>query len=129
GGDIHNVLFERGDTFSGGLGKWTTSNVRIASYGDFQKPRPIFRCQQFVLVSGNVGAFTLEDLDLRHTGAEAEGIRCLGYGQGLTFRNLRIQGFANNVTVQGDGGRWRGVTIEDCVLLDATSTSGRAQGL
>lgn len=129
GGDVASVLIERGSVYTGGLGMWRTSNVRIGCYGDENKPRPVFRCDKFLHTYAQVDGITIENLDIQHVGAEANGLQLLGHGSGLTIRNCRIQGFAVNVNIQGTTGRWRDVAIEDCVILDATSTSGRAQGV
>lgn len=127
--DLTEIRFARGHLYDRGPGAWMRPGVMFGAYGNTDVPRPTFWVSNFVLTQQRVDGLVFEDLDIQDTGEEAEGMRFLGGGIGLTIRRCDIIGFANNITVQGTMGRWQDVMIEDCVIADATRTNGRAQGI
>jgi hypothetical protein len=145
------LLLKRGDTFTGGFGPWKTSGRSstemqlIGTYGSGN--RPIINSgtmEGFVTFGGsghainNVAITGLQFFANSYNGKNGSfsttGIRLTRQGNNWLIEDCRIQGYKDNITLDGDGSGINGLKIRRCEIVDAYCASssvgnGHAQGI
>lgn len=135
------ILVRAGDTLEGGLGSLTKSGksadepLLIGVYG--QGPRPVILTSaggSFLTAFGRVSNVVINGLHIypQSRNPTDKGIGWYASGENLTIEDCKIEGYQNNIVVQGGkSGAIRNVTIRRCILLDAyiDHHAGHAQGI
>lgn len=136
------LLLKKGDTWHEGFGSWKNSGrsederVVIASYGDADT-RPTIVCE------GENGIAAPYGQDVSHVAIvgihfkadrpassdSSRGIRWLSVGEDLLVENCKIEGFFNNISIEGINVGFENAQIRRNVIVDAWSVSGHAQGI
>lgn len=135
------MLLRKGDTWNESFGSWRISGrsidepVVIASYGEYGS-RPLIRCDNehgIVAPYGDdvshVAIVGLKFIADRDPGSSHRGIRWLSVGEGLLVEDCHIEGFFNNISIEGIGTGFENARIRRNIVIDAWSTSGHAQGI
>lgn len=142
------LLLKRGDTWSEGFGQFTKSGksaqarMVIGSYGDPNLPRPKLRTRrttiQGVVPPGGVRAHVvISSLDIAPvgytgTGHHPAGIDLQGTWHDLVIEDCLVQGYANNIMIQGNPGRRAtDIQVRRNVIVDSfvVGESPHSQGL
>ncbi|HTL30543.1 MAG TPA: right-handed parallel beta-helix repeat-containing protein, partial [Tepidisphaeraceae bacterium] len=144
------MMLRRGDVFPA-IGIWTRSGpsasdpLVIGAYGNVsagQDPRAVIHSgtgDGFVTM-GNGGAvnnFAIVGLHFYADGyngvnAAPTGIRLLKQGSGILVEDTMVEGYKDNIVLQGDGSAINGFTVRRSVVVDAYAASGavgHAQGI
>jgi hypothetical protein len=144
------MLLKRGDVF-GSIGNWTRSGaspsdpVIIGAYGTAgagQDPRAVIHSgtgDGFDTL-GNGGAvnnFAIIGLHFFADGYDGvtsgpTGIRLLKQGSGILVEDTMVEGYKDNIVLQGDGTAIDGFTLRRSVVIDSFAASGavgHSQGL
>jgi hypothetical protein len=138
------MLLKRGDTF-GAIGTLLRSGnspddpIVIGAYGTAapgQDPRPIVDSGTGTGIQtfGSGGAvnnfaimgihFIASQYNGVNGGFETCGIRLLKQGSGILIEDCMVQGFKDNITIQGDGTGVDGLTLRRSVIVDSFVASG-----
>lgn len=135
------MLLRRGDTWTESFGGWPISGrseserAVIASYGESNaRPRLLLTdttgisspYQQNTSYVAIVGIHFQAD---RPSRSSARGIRWLSSGRDLLIEDCLIEGFKDNITIEGQGDGFEDLAIRRNVIVDAWSTDGHSQGL
>ncbi len=134
------MLLKRGDTFAESFGSWSYSGrsasepVVITTYGDAEE-RPIISPPSGHGIQTGYGREIsyVAIVGLRFVADRPEhesktGIRWMSSGEGLLIENCTIEGFKDNITIQGTG-VFEDVIIRRSVIVDSYAASGHSQGL
>lgn len=135
------MLLRKGDTWNETFGAWRLSGrsvdepVVIASYGEYGS-RPVIRCVNDHGISApygddvsHVAIVGLKFLAVRDANSTHRGIRWQSVGEGLLIEDCHIEGFHNNLSIEGITEGFEDVRIRRNVIIDAWSVSGHAQGI
>jgi hypothetical protein len=143
------LLLKRGDSFTSGIGSWTRSGrssdepILIGAYGDGDRPLLNTNIDEgfFTDYGGhpidNIAITGLHLVASGYTGAnggyQTTGIRLLRQGQNYLLQDLKIEGYKDNIVLQGDGTGLTNIEINRVISVDAYNTgsvgNGHAQGL
>jgi hypothetical protein len=143
------LLLKRGDTFNSGFDKWKISGrssdepLLIGAYGEGDRPLLNTGTSQgfFTDYGGspvnNIAItglhFIANTYDGRNGGYETAGIRLLRQGQNYLIQDMKIEGYKDNIVLQGDGTGLTNVEINRVISIDAFNHgnvgNGHAQGL
>lgn len=100
----------------------------IGAYGE--GPAPIVREGIAIMgLDGEISNVVVQDFDILanrdfapgRTDNAGTGVLYYGFGNNITFENLRVVGFGNGINVQSPSAvrRWSGVTIRGCIVKDS----------
>jgi hypothetical protein len=143
------LLLKRGDTFNSGFDKWKISGrssdepLLIGAYGEGDRPLLNTGTTQgfFTDYGGNpvnniaiTGLhFIANTYDGRNGAYETAGIRLLRQGQNYLIQDMKIEGYKDNIVLQGDGTGLTNIEINRVISIDAFNHgnvgNGHAQGL
>lgn len=135
------MLLRRGDTWTDSFGNWPisgrseTERTVIASYGE-SEARPRLRLtdntgiaspyRQDVSFVAIVGIHFQAD---RPNRSAARGIRWLSSGRDLLVEDCFIEGFKDNITIEGQGDGFKEVALRRNIIVDSWSSEGHSQGI
>ncbi len=135
------MLLRKGDTWNEAIGVWRISGrstdepVVIASYGEHGS-RPVIICRNATGIAApygedvsNVAIVGLKFVADRDPGSSHRGIRWLSVGEGLLVEDCHVEGFFNNISIEGIGVGFENARIRRNIVIDAWSTDGHAQGI
>ncbi len=134
------MLLKRGDTWNESFGSWNFSGksadepVVISSYGDAEQRPTISPLNDLGIQTGfgrevnHVAIIGIRFIANRPEHLSKSGIRWLSSGEGLVIEDCYIEGFKDNIIVQGTG-VFEDVSIRRSVIVDSYSTAGHSQGL
>lgn len=135
------MLLRRGDTWTESFGGWPISGrseserVVVASYGESDaRPRllltdttgisaPYQQNTSFVAI---VGIHFQADRPAR---SASRGIRWLSSGRDLLIEDCLIEGFKDNITIEGQGDGFKDATLRRNIIVDSWSSEGHSQGV
>ncbi|MFK7883227.1 MAG: right-handed parallel beta-helix repeat-containing protein [Phycisphaerales bacterium] len=134
------MLLKEGDVWETGLGTWRFSGrsederVVIASYGD-GNARPKLSLTNQTGISGaygqdisHVAIVGIHFEANRQPGDSNRGIKWQSVGEGLLVEDCAIDGFFNNVSIEGLNQGFENAKFRRNIITDAWSVSGHAQG-
>lgn len=134
------MLLRRGDTWTESFGTWPisgrsqTERTVIASYGESDaRPRllltdatgitsPYQQETSFVAIVG------IHFQAHRPNATAARGIRWLSTGRDLLIEDCFVEGFKDNITIEGQTG-FRDAILRRNIIVDAWSSEGHSQGV
>ncbi len=139
------MLLKRGDVWDESLGHWIKSGrspsekMIVATYGA-ALDRPTLRTGvgdgfsrsggggsppriDFIAIAG------LHMLPNLRTSESPTGFRWIDAGGNVLLEDCLIEGYCNNISIQGFTGRVDAVRINRCLLLDSYSMSSHSQGM
>lgn len=135
------MLFKRGDVWNESFGTWhlsgrsETHRVVIASYGESDERPKIVVTDESIIASpyqqevSHVAIVGLH-MEAHRPGASASrGIRWLSTGRDLLIEDCLIDGFKDNITIEGQGDGFSDVSIRRNVIIDSWSSDGHSQGI
>lgn len=135
------MLLRRGDTWNESFGVWNLSGrsvnerVVIASFGESDERPKIVVTDESVIGSpyqqdvSHVAIVGLH-MEANRPGASASrGIRWLSTGKDLLIEDCLIDGFKDNITVEGQGDGFSNVAIRRNIIVDSWSSDGHSQGI
>lgn len=135
------MLLRRGDTWTESFGNWPnsgrseTERTVIASYGESDaRPRllltdttgiasPYQQNTSFVAIVG------IHFQANRPNATAARGIRWLSTGRDLLIEDCFIEGFKDNITIEGQGDGFKEVALRRNIIVDSWSSEGHSQGV
>ncbi len=143
------LLLKRGDTFDGGFGTWRMSGrssdepLLIGAYGDGDRPLIDSGVLEgfFTDYGGspvnNIALtgvhFVANTYDGTNGTFETTGIRLLRQGQNYIIQDVKVEGYKDNIVLQGDGTGITNFEINRVISIDAynhgNAGNGHAQGL
>jgi hypothetical protein len=145
------LLLKADDTFTGGIGPWKTSGRSasemqlIGSYGTGARPILDSGTQEGFVTFGGTGhsvddvaidglQFIANTYNGKNGSFSTTGIRLTRQGTNWLIENCSIDGYKDDITLDGDGSGLNHVTIRRCDVLDAYVASasvgnGHAQGI
>lgn len=136
------MLLRRGDTWTQPIGVWTFSGrseqerVVIASYGDSpERPKLILTDESgitsvYARDTSHVAIVGLHFEAIRPQKTGSRGIRWLSTGEDLLIEDCYIDGFKDNVTIEGQGENgFQNARMRRNVIVDAWATDSHAQGV
>lgn len=134
------MLLRRGDTWTESFGNWPnsgrseTERTVIASYGESDaRPRllltdttgiaaPYRQEVSFVAIVG------IHFQAHRPNATSSRGIRWLSTGRDLLIEDCFVEGFKDNITIEGQTG-FRDAILRRNIIVDAWSSEGHSQGV
>lgn len=136
------MLLRRGDTWvNEGFGSnvWNKGGrsdeepMRLAAYGSSpDRPRLLVSGDGFIC-HHNRSNVAITGIHFESSNGGNDGFRIImGYGENWLIEDCKIEGFQNNMNLQGFGtpGEIHNMRIRRCVVVDAASTgSGHSQGI
>lgn len=135
------LLLRRGDTWNEGFGKnvWSKSGrsetepIRLAAYGsDSKRPRLLVSGDAFIC-HHNRSNVAITGIHFESASGGGDGLRIImGYGQNWLIEDCMVEGFQNNMNLQGYGspGEIHNLKIRRSVVVDAASKGGgHSQGI
>lgn len=135
------MLLKRGDSWNESIGGWKISGrsaderLVIASYGD-ATARPLIKPFGQHGISGsygeNVSHVAIVGIHFQGNRNEADtsrGIRWQAVGEDLLIEDCYIEGYKDNITIEGQGNGYSDVKLRRNIIVDAWSVNGHSQGL
>ncbi|HTL31050.1 MAG TPA: SdrD B-like domain-containing protein [Tepidisphaeraceae bacterium] len=142
------MLLKRGDTWNESFGTWRTSGRSaqemqlIGTYGSGE--RPVLNTgtsEGFLTAGGNpinyvaiTGVhFVANGYTGSNGGYQTSGVRLIREGHDYLIQDVEIEGYKDNISIDGDGAGVSNVTVRRSVITDAYNKgsvgNGHAQGL
>ncbi|HTL31053.1 MAG TPA: right-handed parallel beta-helix repeat-containing protein [Tepidisphaeraceae bacterium] len=141
------MLLRRGDTFDESFGHWTRSGrssdepMVLGTYGSGDRPLLNTGVSEgFVTYDGdpinNIAIMGIHFEANKYTGSnggyQTSGIHLLRQGDGYLFQDIEVNGYKDNIVLQGDGSGVSSVILRRSIITGAYNTgkvgNGHAQG-
>lgn len=123
------LLLKRGDAWRESLGGWNWSSTTISAYGVGNRPQ-VLTTQNGIQFGRGVANVTVRGVSLvAPAPTSSQGAILNGTQSNITFENVEIDGFRNNVTAQGFYGPIYNLTIRDSLITDSRPVGGHSAGL
>lgn len=127
-GNGDQLLLRAGDTWSESLGYWGAFNSTISAYGGGPRPRIVTGSDGISLARG-VSNVTIRGISLNGDSSSRTGALLIGGQRNITFDNVQIDGFRNNITAQAYYAPIDNLTVRDSVITDSAPVGGHSSGI
>jgi hypothetical protein len=137
------MLLRRGDYFDESFGHWTMSGrssdepMLLGAYGEGERPLLNTNIYQGFATYGGDPVnnifidgihFNADGYDGKNGGYQTAGIQLLREGSGYVFQDLEINGYKDNIVIQGDGDGVDSVILRRSIITDAYARMGVGNG-